>query len=221
MNWITSSHNAPFTIALTITVCFAAIEGIGMLLGLAASQSIENAIGLDVNADGDGLSDGPDQGGWLAGFLHWFGVGHLPLLISLNVLLSGFAIAGYVLQESVISFFGNPLPVWLAGTLALLAALPVWKLGNAVAGKCWPKDESSAVNPADWIGRSGTVTTGTATQERAAEVKIHAADGSTHYLMVYSMGRDIPAGSAVLVIERKEGSPFYRGLPEEAPFLSN
>ena len=222
MEWLTAPHNAPFTVALTIVVCFALLEVVTLLFGAGLSGIVDQAIDLpDADAGGDaGADTGSTHHGVVHGFMSWLEVGRLPLLVSLNVLLGSFALSGFAVQQAATAALGHPLGKLAAAAAALVPAVFLARLGNRAFGRLWPRDETSAVSPEEYVGHVGIVTVGTATPERAAEVKLQLPHGGTHYLMVQARGEELPAGTEVLIVARVPGGPFFLGERNTEPLLS-
>ena len=223
MEWLTAPHNAPFTVALTVVVCFALLEVVTMLFGAGLSGIVENAIDLpDADAGGEGGTEGAGTAhhGVVHGFMSWLEVGRLPLLVSLNVLLGSFALSGFAVQQAATAALGHPFGRLVAAAVALVPAVFLARLGNRAFGRLWPRDETSAVSPDEYVGHVGVVTVGTATMVRAAEVKLQLPHGGTHYLMVQARGEDLPAGTEVLIVARVPGGPFFLGERNTEPLLS-
>jgi hypothetical protein len=185
----------PFGAALVIMVGLAIIEGAGLLVATSPSTWLHNA-----------LPDLPDN---LEGPLGWLHLGKVPLLVLLILFLSGFALAGYVIQAAAQGISGHLLPAWLAALPALLAGISTLSGVGALIARIAPGDETSAISEQALIGRSGVITTGTARAGMAAEAKVRDAQGRSHYVMVEP---DLPEqtfaeGSAVLLV-RKAGARF-------------
>ncbi len=195
MNILTAPETWPFGASLAVMVGLSIIEGAGLLLAYSPSHMLDSL-----------LPDMPDSADGALGWLH---IGTVPLLVLLILFLSGFAIAGYVLQASVQSISGALLPAWLASIPAFLAGVSTVKAVGSVLAKIMPKDESSAVSEQTLIGRSGVVIQGTARAGMAAQAKVRDSYGRSHYVMVEPdlSEETFDEGSDILLV-KKIGARF-------------
>jgi hypothetical protein len=149
--YFTVDHNLPFSIALTVMVFIALLEGVGILFGLGLSSLLETILpdfDVDLNVDFPD-SDAPA----LSRFLGWLRIGQVPALIILIVLLTCFGLAGLFLQSFAQNTFGAMLPTWLASTAAFAVSLPAVRLLGGIMARILPRDETSAVSEQSFIGR--------------------------------------------------------------------
>lgn len=123
-----ASENLPFSIALTLMVGIAILEGVTTILGVAVSELVDAMVpefdadidvDLDVDADADldlGVdgTDGADSVPALSQFLGWLRVGQVPVLILFILFLLSFGLGGMFTQSAVESLTGGYLPAWLA-----------------------------------------------------------------------------------------------------------
>lgn len=195
MNILTAPETWPFGASLAVMVGLSIVEGAGLLLTYSPSHMLDSL-----------LPDMPDSADGALGWLH---IGTVPLLVLLILFLSGFAIAGYVLQASVQSISGSLLPAWLASIPAFLAGVSTVKGVGSVLAKVIPKDESSAVSEQTLIGRSGVVIQGTARDGMAAQAKVRDSYGRSHYVMVEPdlIEETFDEGSDILLV-KKIGARF-------------
>ena len=195
MNILTAPETWPFGASLAVMVGLSIIEGAGLLLAYSPSHMLDSL-----------LPDMPDSADGALGWLH---IGTVPLLVLLILFLSGFAIAGYVLQASVQSISGELLPAWLASIPAFLAGVSTVKGIGSVLAKIMPQDESSAVSEQTLIGRSGVVIQGNARDGMAAQAKVRDSYGRSHYVMVEPdlIEETFDEGSDILLV-KKIGARF-------------
>lgn len=183
-----------FTAALALMLAIGAIEA----LGLGAS-------GVDVDLDLD------------SGLLDWLGVGHVPLLILLVAFLACFGIVGLTGQHVAEAVTGALLPAWMAVPGALLLALPLTAGLGRVLARVMPRDETTAFDVDDLVGRQGVVTVGRATANNPARTRVIDPHGQPHHVLVEP---DDPAaafeeGDTVLLV-RREG-PAFRAIIYASP----
>ncbi len=227
MNWLLAPHSTVFAGAFILLLCFALLEGISLLLGLGISEWLSDLFSLPDSADGPApdLSAGADMdletgSGSANPVLSWLEIGRVPALISLCAFLAAFSISGMFLQQVLVSAGLPPLIQPVAAAIAFLVGLPLLKLSNRLLGKFWPQDESSAFAPSLLIGRVGTVTIGTATADRAAEVRVTGPDGRSHYIMCYAAADPVAQGGEILLLSRDDATGHYRGAANTNPDLS-
>ena len=141
-------HNLPFLLALIalVLISFAQILGLGDLFD---AGDVDIDVDLDIEAAGESEFDVDPEAltasGWVAGAFSLLGLGKVPFLIWLMVLLFVFAAIGVAGQQFMIALIGAPLSTALAAVLAGLAALPVNGVITRPLAKLLPQDETSAV----------------------------------------------------------------------------
>lgn len=195
-DFILAPENLPFAVALLLMLMIGAVEALG--LGAGAAD-------LDADADFDG-------GG--GGMLGWLGVGKVPLLMLLVVLLAMFGIVGIALQKLANTLLGGPLPVWIAAAAAFVVSLPLTGVGARALGRIMPHDETTAVGLESLIGRRATVVVGSASRGCSARASVRDVHGQTHHVMIEPSddAQSVAAGETVLLV-RREGDIFI-GLAE-------
>jgi hypothetical protein len=207
MNLFTAPETLPFGVSLALIVGIALLEGFGMLLSLSPSNVIDELL-PDVHGD-----HGLDR------VLGWLHIGRVPSLVLLVLFLTGYTLFGYGLQTVVHGLFGNYLPGWLAGVLAVPSGMATVRgLGSLIA-HIIPRDETSAVSELSLVGRAGVISAGLARRGMAAQARVRDSHGRTHYLMVEPDLDDevFDEGTQVLIV-RKSGA-FYRCIVNPHPTL--
>lgn len=216
LEFITASQNMPFTVALTVMLGMAVLEGITTLLGAGISSFLDSLLpdidvdmDVDMGADSDmGASEVPAVTP-LSKILGWLRVGQVPVLVLLVIFLTGFGLIGLTTQSFVHSTTGFFLPGIVASGIAFFLALPVVRVFGGAIAKIIPKDETDAVAEKTLIGRIAVITIGTAKKGGPAEAKVKDQHGLTHYVMVEPEQENdtFISGAAVLII-KQEGSVF-------------
>ncbi len=191
-------QNLPFAVALGVLALLAAAQAVGAgdLLGDADAD-----IDMDVDGDADmGLADG------LASVV---GLGRLPVLLWLTVLLAVFALIGLSGQQLIRSLTGAMLPALPASGLALIAALPLTGLAARPLAAILPHDETTAVPIESLLGRRGRIAIGRATAGSPARASVPDVHGHLHHVMVepHEAGAILREGDEVLLVGR-EGELF-------------
>ena len=187
-----------FTSALVVVLGIGVLELVALALGFSLSGSAEGSLGEAM------------EGGALA----WLHVGRLPLLVVLVLLLTSFALVGYTLQGAIAALLGAKLPTLIAAPVALLGALPLARGSGAALLTLLPREESSAISAASFVGRSATLTAGEARPGRSAEARFQDEYGQTQYVMVEPDAGAAPlhAGERVLLV-RELGPGRYHATP--------
>lgn len=193
LGFLLAPENLPFAVALLLMLMIGAVEAVG--LGASAAH-------LDVHAEGD------------ADLLGWLGVGQVPLLMLIVVLLALFGLIGISLQQLAAGLLGAPLSPWLAAPIAFLASLPLLGISARALARIMPGDETTAISLDTLIAKRATVTVGTARRGSPARAQVRDVHGQTHYVMIEPNGDDqsIAEGETVLLV-RREGDLFI-GLAE-------
>ena len=195
-DFIIAPENLPFSVALLVMLLIGAVEAFG--LGASAAH---------LDADADLHADGGDLLGWL-------GVGRVPLLMLIVLLLALFGTIGLALQEGVVAVAGHPLSPWIAAPIAFVASLPL--LGFCARGlaRIMPGDETTAVSLDTLLGKRATVTVGTARRGSPAQARVRDVHGQSHYVMIEPNddAHAVGEGETVLLV-RREGNIFI-GLIE-------
>lgn len=204
-------HNLPFAIAIMLLLFIAAAQ----LLGIGdVFEGAEADIDLDV--------DGPDglaTGGFLESVLSLLGLGKVPFLIWLTVLLFLFAAIGVAGQQIAIGVLGTPFNMVLAALGAGAAALPLNGLLTRPLARVLPQDETSAVDVRSLVRRDAEIQVGTARRGSPARAKVIDQHGHPHFVMVEPNDPDaaLVEGETVLLV-RREGETFY-AMQYENPLL--
>ncbi|MBN8291005.1 YqiJ family protein [Rhodobacter sp. NTK016B] len=217
--------------AMVFAVCLAVVAGLfileiltallgGTLLGIGSdAPDLDLDADFDFSAevaDGGGLAVddvGPDLetgGAGTSGLFTWIGARDVPFLIWLVSFLTTFGLFGLILQSLSTGIFGAPLPAILACVIAFVPALGVTRVIANWVALIMPKTETTAVRARHLGGCHGTVTQGTASRGKPAEVKIRDRHGNIHYLRVEPLRDDetFEQGSDVTLI-RKRGDKFF------------
>jgi membrane protein implicated in regulation of membrane protease activity len=184
LDFIVASENLPFSAALLLMLMIGAVEAVG--LGASAAH-------LELDADADA--------GHLLG---WLGVGEVPLLMLLVVLLAWFGTVGLGLQQAI-----GPISPWIASGAAFAAALPLTGFTARGLARIMPRDETTAVSLDTLVGKRATVTVGVARRGSPAQARVRDVHGQVHYVMIEPCGDSeaVATGETVLLV-RREGNIF-------------
>ncbi len=218
------AYNLPFLVALIalVLISFAQILGLGDLFDagdvdfdIDVDAGIEGGVESKFDVDPEALT----SAGWVEGAFSLLGLGKVPFLIWLMLLLFIFAAIGAAGQQFFIALIGSPLSPALAGVLALLAALPVNSTLTRPLARLLPQDETSAVPLDSLVRRDAEIQIGTAKQGSPARSKVLDIHGHPHFVMVepHDPKAALSEGETVLLV-RREGETFY-AVRYESPML--
>ncbi|UAB78576.1 YqiJ family protein [Erythrobacter sp. SCSIO 43205] len=207
------AHNLPFAGAAILLVFIALAQVIGM-------GDIFDGADADINLDGDIQADTAAPSGFFTALMSLLGVGRVPFLIWLAVLLFAFAAIGVAGQQALIGTVGAPLPGWLAAIAAMAAALPVTGALSRPLARILPQDETSAVGLGSLVRRDAEIQLGTAKAGSPARAKVIDAHGQPHFVMVEPNDPEatLKQGETVMLV-RREGETFF-GVQYENPMLA-
>ncbi len=210
MDLFLAPESWPFTVAALLLVAIAVVEGLALLVGMSLSSWLDHFV-PDAAHGVEGVSDS-----WLG----WLHVGKVPILVLLVILLTAFALIGYVLNALVHGTFGFYPPAPVSAVAAFLGALPVVRMSGAAIARLIPRDETTAVGFDSLVGRVAVVVTGTARANYPAEARVKNEHGQTLYVRVEPDGADLQfgAGESVLLVRQISGSRFL-AIPNPRPDL--
>ena len=214
-----ASENLAFSIALTLMLMIAVLEGVAALFGVGMSSALEGFLpDSDMSAHAEVGQIDTDTA--LSRFLGWLRIGEVPLLMLLVVFLLCFGLSGLLLQAAVQSWAGILLSGWLAVPLALAGSLPCVRMLGGVLQAILPKDETSAVTEDSLLGRIAVITLGVARPGYPAEAKVKDQHGYMHYVQVEPDSEDteFQQGTEVLLLSRQ--GVLFKGMANTNPHLS-
>ena len=195
----------PFALAAAIMVALGGIELLAMLVGFSIGELFGKEVAVDVDS-GDGLG----------GLFLWVNAGRLPLLILIVLALGVFSIAGFFLQ-GLAHGAGISIPVLIAAIAAAGFSLPVIRVTSRGIARVIPRDETYAVDQADFIGRVAEVSVGPLDQGLPGRVRLKDAFGNWHALVARA-GPDstpLPVGASVLLVDRDAKSFIAISAPAD------
>ena len=209
-----AGYNLPFLIALIalVLISLTQILGLGDLF-----EGAEADIEFDV--DPDALVDGAGSVGVMDGVFSLLGLGRIPFLIWLMLLMFVFAAIGVSGQQLSLALLGAPFDPLAAAGLAGIAALPVNGALTRPLARLLPQDETSAVSLDTLVRRDAEIQIGTAKRGSPARSKVVDVFGHPHFVMVEPNDPDtiMSEGDTVLLV-RREGETFF-AVHYESPKL--
>jgi membrane protein implicated in regulation of membrane protease activity len=182
----------PFAISAAIMVALGGIELLTMILGFSISELIGKDFALETESHSA-----------IGGLFLWINAGRLPLLILLILALGVFAIAGFLLQ-AVAHSVGTAVPVALAALAALAISLPAIRVTSRSIARIIPRDETYAVDEADFIGHVAEVSIGPLDQGLPGKVRLKDVFGNWHSVAARASPEStpLPVGASVLLVDR-------------------
>lgn len=228
----------PFAVAIALMFIITAVELVGTMMGLSAASALDSLVpefdidvdaDLDMDIDGDmgaspldadAIVDGPGPGP-LSQLLGWIGIGKVPALVLLVVMLTAYGLAGLAIQSTMNAVTGHMLPAWLASIPAVMIMLPVTRtLGKGLA-KVMPKEETEALSARQFIGKVAVITQGNAKAGLAAEAKYTDKFGTSHYLRVEPDASDITISQGTEVIIVSQSGATYKVIENTNTAMSD
>jgi hypothetical protein len=182
----------PFAISAAIMVTLGGIELLTMIVGFSISELIGKDFALETESHSA-----------IGGLFLWINAGRLPLLILLILALGVFAIAGFLLQ-AVAHSIGTAVPVALAALAAFAISLPAIRVTSRGIARIIPRDETYAVDEADFVGHVGEVSIGPLDQGLPGKVRLKDVFGNWHSVAARASPEStpLPVGTSVLLVDR-------------------
>jgi len=140
----------------------------------------------------------------IEGLMLWINAGRVPLLIFILLALGIFSIEGFALQ-GIAHRIGIPVPAWIASVAAVAGAIPVVRVTSRGISRIIPRDESYAVDEAEFVGHVATVSIGPLDQGLPGRVRLKDAFGNWHTVPARASpdSSALPVGASVLLVDRK------------------
>ena len=233
--FLLSSQNLPFTVALTLMLAIAVMEGVGSLIGAGLSDMINSVlskmdlhlhadIDMDMDADMDMHMDVDTDlhpPGHFTHLLSWLRVGQVPVLILAIVFLTAFGLIGLFCQSTASKLFGHMLPASLASIPALVVTFPVVRVCGGALAKILPKDETESVSEESFVGRVAVIILGTAAPGKPAQARLSDLYGQNHYIMLEPdlAGARFEQGTSVLIVSHH--GAVYKGIENPIAALTD
>ncbi len=130
--------------------------------------------------------------------------------------LGVFAIAGFLLQ-GIAHGLGMAVPVTLAALAAAGFSLPAIRLTSRGIARIIPRDETYAVNEADFVGHVAEVSIGPLDQGLPGKVRLKDVFGNWHSLVARASpdSTPLPVGASVLLVDRDAKSFIAISAPAD------
>lgn len=207
MDALAGAGTYPFAIAALILVGLVAVELVAMLVGMSVSAFVDHGL------HGHTI-EGHAEHGLLGAWMSWLNAGGVPLLVLIMMWLACFAIAGFAIQGIAQAVFAM-LPTLVASLGALVLATPATRTLSRWTARIIPREETSVVSQAEFIGLTGTVVLGPLDQGKPGRVRVRDTHGNVHLLRTKAAGTHIIAqGAAVLIVDGAGG--LFEAIPAPA-----
>lgn len=216
IEWFTAPGSAPFSVALLVMLGLTAVELLSLLTGVSLNDAVDELV--VPHADAAVAADAPtgmevtspDGPSVMGRFLAWMYVGTVPVLMIAIVFLTAFGLIGLFAQQIVRSLTGLPLPGIIAAPMVGVACLPVVRGFAGALARVLPRDETSAVDAATFVGRTALITGGEARVGMPAQARLTDQFGTTHYVLVEpeDAADRFVTGSLVLLLRQTGGGRF-------------
>lgn len=206
---IFAPQNFIFGVAITLMLLLFILEMVALMIG-GTSDWIDGFLPDSLTeAHAEIGIDSPNvDAGILIRFLSWLYVGRVPLLMLMVVFLAVFGLMGFILQSIIHGMLGFYLPKIIAVIVVWFLSLPIVRLVAKGLYKILPKDETTAIDSKELIGRVGMMVLGNATATQSAQVRVKDTHGQTHYVMVFSdTDETLIQGESVLLVSQ-DGANF-------------
>lgn len=192
-----------FWVALLVVAGLGLVELVSLILGVSASGLLDEGLGYH------GLGD--HDAGLLGAWMSWLNAGGVPILVLAVLLLSAFAVFGFALQAMASSVL-TPLPTLAAGPAALVVAVPATRWLSRGIARIMPRDETSVLSEAGFIGLVGMVTIGPLDQGNPGVVRVKDAHDNIHALRAQAApGYVIETGALVIIVDGSDG--LFEAIP--------
>jgi hypothetical protein len=195
----------PFAVAAAIMATLGGIEVLTMIVGFSISQLVSTDFAIEGEHDGV-----------IGGLFLWINAGRLPLLILIILALGVFAIEGFFLQ-GIAHIAGTAVPVTFAALAAVAFSLPVIRVTSRSIARIIPRDETYAVNDADFVGKVAEVAIGPLDQGLPGRVRLKDVFGNWHSVPARAStdSNPLPVGASVLLVDRDSKSFIAISAPED------
>ena len=195
----------PFAISAAIMVTLGGIELLTMIVGFSISELIGKDLALETESHSA-----------IGGLFLWINAGRLPLLILMILALGVFAIAGFLLQ-AIAHSVGTAVPVSIAALAAVAISLPAIRVTSRGIAHIIPRDETYAVNEADFVGHVAEVSIGPLDQGLPGRVRLKDVFGNWHSVVARASpdSTPLPVGASVLLVDRDAKSFIAISAPAD------
>jgi len=148
-------------------------------------------------------------------------IGKLPILMVLAIFLTIFGVTGLVAQSLLRQSFGLAVPGIIAAPAVFFATLPLVRWCCGGLARILPREESSAISTATFVGRTATVIGGDARQDLPAQARLTDRFGTTHYVLVEPEDHDQVLANGTLVLLVRQINGRFSAIPNPNAALAD
>jgi hypothetical protein len=189
--------NIVFSVSLLLCLCIGVLELILLMFG--GSSSFIDQFLPDSLTDVDHADVSMDHADNLfTQFLEWLYLGKVPLLVWLIIFLTVYSLTGLIIQDVFFNFTEHYLSRWIIARACLVLCMPLVRVAAKLISKIIPKDETTAIDSDDLIGRTAKIILGEAKPNSPAQAKVKDQFGQMHYVLVepeldvvFTQGQDV------------------------------
>jgi len=196
LDFFFSDLNLPYTLALTLVVAIALLEGIVFLIGFSFSSLLDELFSIDIEVEPRSFSFS------LSSILGWLHYHRLPFLVWSILLLCSFGVVGSILN------FIFVIPLFVSLPISFVCTIFITRYLAESIVKIIPKNESSAISLSSFSGQVATITIGKASKGNAAEAVFHDQFNQKHYVLVEPECKEqiFEQGKQVILVEKLTNS---------------
>jgi hypothetical protein len=228
IEYFTAPGTLPFTSALLVMLGLLLFEIIALINGMGVDDIVDDFIisnvdmpddlfevggewsvdtGSDLSSGIEGTGGTEAAGSVIGRMLAWLYIGRVPVLMVLIVFLTVFSLSGLIAQSILRDSIGLMVPGVIAAPAIFFLTLPLVRWCTGGLARVMPKEETSAVSTATFVGRTAIVTGGTARHGLPAQARLTDQFGTTHYVMVEPEDSEqvLESGSLILLVRRING----------------
>lgn len=233
IEYFTAPGSVPFSIALLVMLGLLLFEVAALLIGFGANDVIDDFVISNIDLPEEPWGGSPDmstgiegsgapEGGSAFGrMLAWLYIGKLPILMVLAIFLTIFGVTGLVAQSLLRQSFGLAVPGIIAAPAVFFATLPLVRWCCGGLSRIMPREESSAISTATFVGRTATVTGGDARQDLPAQARLTDRFGTTHYILVEPEDHDQVLANGTLVLLVRQINGRFSAIPNPNAALAD
>lgn len=233
IEYFTAPGSVPFSIALLVMLGLLLFEVAALLIGFGANDVIDDFVISNIDLPEEPWGGSPDmstgiegggapEGGSAFGrLLAWLYIGKLPILMVLAIFLTIFGVTGLVAQSLLRQSFGLAVPGIIAAPAVFFATLPLVRWCCGGLARILPREESSAISTATFVGRTATVIGGDARQDLPAQARLTDRFGTTHYVLVEPEDHDQVLANGTLVLLVRQINGRFSAIPNPNAALAD
>lgn len=188
--------NFVYSLALLTIIAIAVVECLSLIFGISVSGILDDLLPGEVETGIDGVN----------GFLNWFGLGKLPFLIWLVLLLTLFSLIGFGINYFSLKLLGSFPAASLGYSLVLIITCGLLRPVCSAVAAVLPNTETSAVSTNSFEGSIARITVGRASKGNPAEAVLTDDHGKKHYVMVEpdTEGETFAANDQIVLVRRNK-----------------